>query len=680
LYGKLKFYLVLFPIECPQNLSDFTNIFKLMGKQKHKKKRSLVEKVKDDKTEILDERFSNFQKDPRFKKFPSRSTKVVIDERFSRMFEDEDFLIQSKYDARGKKLDQSEKKLLQKFYHLPGENELNSKKPNKNDEKKSETEATESELDSSDLEDLDKQLSENIPNEESYEVEEEVSLGEATERIAVLNCDWEKLKAVDLLVLFQSFLPIGEGGRIKRISIYPSDYGLRKMAEEDLHGPNIFLDNKEKMKTNSSEEKFELASSSEEERKPSDEDYDEDDTHSGFDLENLRRYELNKLKYYFAVIECDTVKTASKLYKQCDGIEIESTSNLLDLRYIPRNVQIEKVAREVATEVPANYKPPEFFYTKALQHSKVECSWDSTDYRRAKLVVTKFTKEQLEEMDFSAYLASDSESSDQEIQGTKSNEKNNEKTMNKARSSEKYRLLLDAIQNEKQPKEEENMEITFIPGLSEKTESLVEKVSLQKEETLWEQALRKKQERRKENKKKKQAANDKDPIVEKKIATRGKNKEDEGDDLLSKANKEKAELELIALPDIPNAKQFISEDPISLVNKENEKSIPNSKRKKTEKKAKEMKLNGFEFDTNDSRWAPIYENSDFAIDPTHKRFKKSEATKAILNERLKRRNQMDTESENGTLKSSLSETGQDWTSLVQSVKRKVKQHKAFKSE
>jgi hypothetical protein len=45
----------------------------------------------------------------------------------------------------------------------------------------------------------------------------------------VLNLDWTQVKAVDLLVLFQSFAPAG--GVVKRVSIVPSDFGLQKIKE-----------------------------------------------------------------------------------------------------------------------------------------------------------------------------------------------------------------------------------------------------------------------------------------------------------------------------------------------------------------------------------------------------------------------------------------------------------------
>jgi len=63
-----------------------------------------------------------------------------------------------------------------------------------------------------------------------------IPTGDATSRFAVLNIDWQYMRALDLFVLFQSFLPSAHAHaqsarRIVSVTVYPSDYGLEKMAE-----------------------------------------------------------------------------------------------------------------------------------------------------------------------------------------------------------------------------------------------------------------------------------------------------------------------------------------------------------------------------------------------------------------------------------------------------------------
>ena len=86
--------------------------------------------------------------------------------------------------------------------------------------------------------------------------------------------------------------------------------------------------------------------SDEDTRKPKhvvrDQDSDEED---GLDQDKLREYELQRLKYYFAVVECDSVETGQLLYTHTDGTEIESTANVMDVRYIPDEITFSQAAR-----------------------------------------------------------------------------------------------------------------------------------------------------------------------------------------------------------------------------------------------------------------------------------------------------------------------------------------------
>src|SRR5690606_769842 len=64
----------------------------------------------------------------------------------------------------------------------------------------------------------------------------EVEAGEVTNRIAIVNLDWDHVKSTDLFALFSSFLP-ADGGKIEKISVYPSEFGKERMRQEEVEGP-----------------------------------------------------------------------------------------------------------------------------------------------------------------------------------------------------------------------------------------------------------------------------------------------------------------------------------------------------------------------------------------------------------------------------------------------------------
>ena len=65
--------------------------------------------------------------------------------------------------------------------------------------------------------------------------------------------------------------------------------------------------------------------------------------------------QLEKLDYYYAVVECDSPATAGEIYKACDGLEFERSSNVLDLSFIPDDVTFDLPPREV--QPPSTLNP-----------------------------------------------------------------------------------------------------------------------------------------------------------------------------------------------------------------------------------------------------------------------------------------------------------------------------------
>jgi len=401
----------------------------------------------------------------------------------------------------------------------------------------------ESSSESSDLEDEEEQEEE----DEEPEEQEEIETGEPTSRLAIMNCDWEILKAVDMLVLLQGFMQ--PEGAIKSVAVYPSELGIKKLSQEETNGPEEIW-NEDYQEEKGSSKKAKAFTFKEKESAGLD-----------FDPVKLRNYELQKLKYFYCIVECDSVQSAKSLYEQCDGLEFEKSSNVIDIRYVPEGLSLPRKPREVATDIPTNYKPP-VFYTKALQHSKVECTWDATSLKRMELTKKKFTKEEVEDMDYKMYLASsDSDSSGDEVPADEAIKIEFDESLGvvdekKSKTKEKLKNQLKGLLESIKPddKEEEEMEITFTPGLTEKAESILERkkeAEKTKDETIWETKLRIKRERKKERKKqlKEQDTEEKEVPSEEDEKKKSKKKGKKKKKLTKEESRQQAELELVAMPD-----------------------------------------------------------------------------------------------------------------------------------
>lgn len=268
--------------------------------------------------------------------------------------------------------------------------------------------------------------------------------GEVSNRLAVVNLDWDNIRAVDLMTVFSSFLSQGSGGRIRKVSIYPSEFGRERMEREEMEGPpkEIFAPTQSDKKQDSTTFLDDEEEEEEEEDDVGIDDGDEAQSHSDstddasassgdeqikqqilkpsngaeFNSAKLRRYQLERLRYYYAVITCSSIPVAQAIYDAIDGTEYLTTANFFDLRYIPDETDFsDDKPRDECETIPDGYKPNDFV-TDALQHSKVRLTWDMDDGERKEAQKRAFRggRKDIDENDLRAYLGSDSSSEDED--------------------------------------------------------------------------------------------------------------------------------------------------------------------------------------------------------------------------------------------------------------------------
>ena len=52
----------------------------------------------------------------------------------------------------------------------------------------------------------------------------------------------------------------------------------------------------------------------------------------------LRRLQA---RYYYAIVECDTVETAAHIFDELEGAELERSANVFDLSFVPDDMTFE---------------------------------------------------------------------------------------------------------------------------------------------------------------------------------------------------------------------------------------------------------------------------------------------------------------------------------------------------
>lgn len=688
---------------------------------------------------------------------------MQIDKRFAHMLRDDNFSSRAKVDRYGRKLPKDAgRKELEKYYRIADEDEEGSEDIADEDEEverelervnAEDEESMSSSDDSSSDEDLEEEEQEvfGLLNEE--EGPDGIPRGEVSSRIAVVNLDWDNIRAADLMAVFSSFVP--SSGRIHKISIYPSEFGKERMEKEEMEGPpkEIFGQNNgiaplEQDVSNSAEEADEEDDADEDEKiKKS---ILKQDPGQEFNSAKLRRYQLERLRYYYAVLECSSISTAQAIYDAVDGTEYLTTANCFDLRYIPDDVDFSgDRARDDCERIPDGYRPNEFV-TDALQHSKVRLTWDADDGSRKEAQKRAFSgsRADIDENDLKAYLGSDSSDDEQEPEpevidatiddrdGTSGRQKIDEEPAPKLSKKEIERQRMRALLGLKEEPARSNkskesapvgdMQITFSSGLSSgANKGSVFENEPEREETTAERYVRKEKERKARRKGKmkesrntgestedmenhaavtgeREAAEDQDlafsdpfftaPTHEKTMSTAQRKaekklkREQRAADEATAAAK-RAELELLMVDDRNGSKEMQHFDINEIAKAEKALSRKKkSKRKLTEREREALaakERDQFKIDVEDERFRDVFERPEFAIDPSHPKYKGTEGMKDLLEEGRRKRKIDPSGGEDGNTdnrsrkkksgKEGIGAAGGNVEQLVARVKSKMKQ-------
>ncbi|CAF0742358.1 unnamed protein product [Rotaria sordida] len=682
-----------------------------------------------------DTRFAHITKDPRFRPVSKNERKLKIDRRFASMFNDPKFKLKYTVDKRGRPLvkEHTTRDDMNKFYHLEQDDDddddsssISSEEEIKKKTKKNKKSVNDEELDEllqsdeSDSEEKDDNDNEEEEEEEerkssSSEEDEEIPeiddgiewnefddkcarSDEVSHRLAVCNMDWDRVRAVDIFLLLNSWK--SADGVIKSVTIYPSEYGLQQIEAEKKFGP---LPGTTKPVITTDQNGTDSGHQSEAEEEPeepeikSDDDDDEPnfnqdddpDTTDPIMRERLRKYQLNRLKYYYAVVECDSIATAVRIYEECDGLEYETSAVRLDLRFIPDSVTFDSsiLPRDQCTKLPDKtlYKPI-LFRNTALTQTKVRCTWDETPIERRQLTKKKYTLEELDQVNLDAYLASESDEelqdddnindeSDDENNKELDNEKKNDNNIfkvpttipensNKKKQNQpiirapsilssqddidRYRsLLLDFNDNPKMDKRSKKKLTNFFDEQNSDNEESNQHTDNDDDdasdidmEITWQPGLKSKAEEKFKNsnnqkEKNKNKKHDKSNLVKDQI-------EQEQNDSIEN---DRETLELLTVDDdIDTKRDYNLRDMIKSHKQATKAATKNAKKlKKLQQNSSnlvETKTNhgdDFQLNLNDKRFQAVYIQPAFNIDQSDPHFKSTAGTQQLIDEKLKKR-------------------------------------------
>ncbi|KAF2721531.1 hypothetical protein K431DRAFT_246701 [Polychaeton citri CBS 116435] len=633
---------------------------------------------------MSDPRFARFRSDPRYGLSSGKRNRDPIDSRFQRSFnEDDNKASVTKYGKPIKHISTKQKAKPQTEADSDGEDASESEVDRaavrdvlrEGFSGSSSEEESESESESESETELE--LAEGTAGQEQSE---SIPMGDVSRRIAAVNMDWDHIRASDIMAVAQSF--VLSGGSLESVHIYPSEFGKERLQREELEGPpkEIFANHpKSKSKSEdeeSSDEGEEEDEEEEEERIKRQLMQGQEDDGAEFDTAKLRQYQLERLRYHYAILTCSSPATAKSIYDNLDSREYLTTANFFDLRFVPDETDFSSdQPREVCIKLAQSYKPNDF-RTEALTHSKVRLTWDDDDTTRKEVQKRAFSRSEIDENDLKAYIGSDSS----DAESVSSHVSTSTPSEHKVRKEEKKRRSLrerlglpveSAASSKKDDGPVGEMQITFGSGLGDKKKgkNVFENEPQDEASTLerYIQQTREHKQRRKEKAKtarKADGATDlvastlkggenanaeqdlgfEDPFFTNPeaaaVAERSAKKEarsrkrEEKAVAEAEATARRAELELLMADDRDDqTKHFDMRD----VEKAEKAAKRRGKKGKKRNQAEDTQPDKFEVDASDPRFKGLFDSHEYAIDPTNPKFKGTQGMRTLLEEGRKRK-------------------------------------------
>jgi len=223
---------------------------------------------------MSDARFARLKTDPRFRRPKKAQTKIVVDKRFESLFDDAKKGGPKEVDKYGRKMSKNkDRDNLRRFYRLDkgededqdqeegastsarpdfarGEGLVESSSEDEDEDAQVEDEdsdggevllgrdaskpikvleETEIDLDEDTVAELDAQAA--AYSRQQQRASDKDPDVEPTTRIAVVNLDWDHVNAGHLYKIFASV------DKIRSVRIYPSEFGKKRMEQEEREGP-----------------------------------------------------------------------------------------------------------------------------------------------------------------------------------------------------------------------------------------------------------------------------------------------------------------------------------------------------------------------------------------------------------------------------------------------------------